>query len=37
MEMLASAVNQMNRPKRRMVERGPDGRAIGMIEINEGE
>jgi len=27
----------MNKPKGRMVERGPDGRAIGMIEINEGE
>lgn len=37
MEMLANAVNQMNKPKRRMVERGPDGRAIGVIEINEGE
>lgn len=37
MQMLAEAVGQMNKPKRRMVERGPDGRAIGMIEINEGE
>lgn len=37
MAMLADAVQQMNRPKRRMVERGPDGRAIGVIEINEGE
>jgi len=37
MEMLANAVQQMNKPKRRMVERGPDGRAIGVIEINEGE
>jgi len=37
MQMLAEAVNQMNKPKRRMVERGPDGRAIGVIEINEGE
>jgi hypothetical protein len=35
--MLADAVQQMNRPKRRMVERGPDGRAIGVIEVNEGE
>jgi len=33
--MLADAVQQMNRPKRRMVERGPDGRAIGVIEVSE--
>lgn len=37
MNMLADAVQQMSRPKRRMVERGPDGRAIGVIEVNEGE
>jgi len=35
MAMLADAVQQMNKPKRRMVERGPDGRAIGVIEVSE--
>ena len=33
MQMLADAVNRMNKPKRRMLERGPDGRAIGVIEV----
>ena len=32
-QMLAEAVSKMNRPKRRMLERGPDGRAMGVIEI----
>jgi hypothetical protein len=35
-QMLAEAVSQMNKPKRRQLERGPDGRAIGVIEITEG-
>lgn len=35
MEMLAMAVQKMNKPKRKMLERGPDGRAIGVIEISE--
>lgn len=34
-QMLAEAVGQMNRPKRRMVERGPDGKAVGVIEVAE--
>jgi len=34
-QMLAEAVGQMNRPKRRMVERGPDGKAVGVIEVSE--
>ncbi len=33
MQMLADAVNRMNKPKRRMLERGPDGRAMGVIEV----
>jgi hypothetical protein len=31
--MLADAVTKMNKPKRKIVERGQDGRAIGVIEI----
>ena len=33
MEMLANAVTMMNKPKRRTVERGPDGRAIAVVEV----
>lgn len=32
--MLADAMQRMSKPKRRMVERGPDGKAIGMIEVD---
>jgi hypothetical protein len=35
-EMLAAAVAQMNKPRRRVLERGPDGRAIGMVEVDDG-
>lgn len=35
MNMLADAVGQMNKPKRRILEMGPDGRAIGAIEVSE--
>jgi DNA polymerase III gamma/tau subunit len=34
-ELLADAVNQMNKPKRRVLQRGPDGRAIGVVELPE--
>ena len=33
MQMLAQAVTRMNRPKRRELLRGPDGRAASVIEI----
>jgi len=33
MQMLAEAVGKMNKPKRRELVRGPDGRAAGVIEI----
>lgn len=33
MMMLADAVSRMNKPRRRMLQRGPDGRAMGVIEI----
>lgn len=29
---MSAAADQMSKPRRRMIERGPDGRAIGMIE-----
>ena len=32
---VADVVQAMQKPKRRMLERGPDGRATGMIEIME--
>lgn len=35
MAMLAQVLESINRPKRRVLERGPDGRAIGMIEVSE--
>ena len=35
MAMLSAAIERMSRPKRRQLERGPDGRAIGVIEIEE--
>ena len=35
MMMLSAAIERMSRPKRRQLERGPDGRAIGVIEIEE--
>jgi hypothetical protein len=35
MSSLADAVTQMNKPKRRVLEMGPDGRAIGAIEVIE--
>lgn len=35
MTMLSAAIERMSRPKRRQLERGPDGRAIGVIEIEE--
>lgn len=34
-EMLAQAVSKMNKPKRKLLQRGEDGRAIGVIEIEE--
>lgn len=33
MQLLADAVNKMSKPKRKVLERGPDGRAMGIIEI----
>lgn len=33
--MLADAVQKMNKPKKRVLQRGDDGRAIGMIEIED--
>ncbi len=33
MQMLAEAVNRMNKPKQRLLQRGPDGRAMGVIEV----
>lgn len=35
MNTLAEAVAKMNRPKRRILEIGPDGRATGAIEVSE--
>ena len=33
--MLADAVSQMNKPKRRVIERDPKtNRAIGMVEVD---
>jgi hypothetical protein len=32
-QMLAEVVNKMNKPKKRILERGADGKAIGMIEV----
>jgi hypothetical protein len=34
-EMLAEAVEKMNKPRRKLLQRGEDGRAIGVIEIEE--
>ncbi len=34
-EMLAEAVGKMNKPRRKLLQRGEDGRAIGVIEIDE--
>ena len=34
-EMLAEAVEKMNKPRRKLLQRGEDGRAIGVIEIKE--
>lgn len=34
MQMLAHAVGKMGKPKRRILERGPDGRAMGVIEVD---
>jgi hypothetical protein len=34
-EMLAEAVGKMNKPRRKLLQRGEDGRAIGVIEIEE--
>lgn len=34
-EMLAEAVEKMNKPRRKLLQRGEDGRAIGVIEIDE--
>ena len=33
MQLLADAVNKMSKPKRKVLERGPDGRAAGVVEI----
>jgi hypothetical protein len=33
MQMLAESVNRMNKPKQRLLQRGPDGRAVGVIEV----
>lgn len=35
MQGVAQAVQAMKAPKKRVLERGPDGRAIGIIEIGE--
>jgi hypothetical protein len=37
MAMLADAVSRMNKPKRRELLRGPDGKAAGVIEIELGD
>jgi hypothetical protein len=34
-EMLAESVGKMNKPRRKLLQRGEDGRAIGVIEIEE--
>ena len=32
-QMMAEVVAKMNKPKKRILQRGPDGRALGMIDV----
>jgi len=34
-QALVHTIEQMNKPKKRMLQRGPDGKAVGMIEVSE--
>jgi len=36
MQSMQGVMEALKAPKRRMIERGPDGRALGMIEVSEG-
>lgn len=35
--MMANLLSTMSKPKKRLLERGPDGRAIGIIEVIDGD